>query len=291
MIDDYPISYLSSARDLGRQSPPLAPESDPLVMGDPDYDLTGVKPAQTVAPLPATGDEVREIGALLSVEPVVGRGAVKTLLQDQHSPRLIHLATHGLHLAVPEPPEPSDYYPVIRFVEVPGEGTFVTHAEGPQAGAGTQVAGLPGADADPLLRSAVALAGFNTWAAGGDLPPDAGNGLLTADDVCALDLRATRLVVLSACDTGLGDRSGTEGVLGLRWAMAVAGARTVVTSLWQVPDRATRELMVAFYERLLEGEPVAAALRSAQKEMKRRNPDPWFWGAFVVHGDPATTIR
>jgi CHAT domain-containing protein len=80
-------------------------------------------------------------------------------------------------------------------------------------------------------------------------------------------------------------------VLGLRWALGVAGAQTVVTSLWKVPDQATRRLMVAFYRRLLDGAPVAAALRSAQAEVRKRQRNPWFWGAFVVHGDPGVTIR
>ena len=66
--------------------------------------------------------------------------------------------------------------------------------------------------------------------------------------------------------------------------------RHLVTSLWQVPDRATKDLMVAFYRYLLDGEPVGEALRSAQIDTARRHPDPWHWGAFVCHGDPATTI-
>ncbi len=100
-------------------------------------------------------------------------------------------------------------------MEVPGEGVFVAGAE-----QGTQpdltLAGLPRSDADPLLRSALVLAGINTWLNGSDPPPEAGIGMLTADEVCTLDLRDTQLVVLSACETGLGDRREDEGLVGLR---------------------------------------------------------------------------
>jgi CHAT domain-containing protein len=121
-------------------------------------------------------------------------------------------------------------------------------------------------------------------------PPEAGIGLLTADEACTLNLRDTRLVVLSACDTGLGDHRSGEGLIGLRWAFGVAGARAVVTSLWQVPDRQTALLMKEFYARLTAGTAVPDALRAAQLAVRGEHPDPFYWSAFVVHGDPAATI-
>ena len=97
-------------------------------------------------------------------------------------------------------------------------------------------------------------------------------------------------MVLSACDTGLGATAPAEGVVGLRWAFGVAGARSVVTSLWSVADRATKDLMVGFHRRLLDGDPVPDALRGAQLEVRRRRPDPFYWGAFVAHGDPGAAL-
>jgi CHAT domain-containing protein len=117
------------------------------------------------------------------------------------------------------------------------------------------------------------------------LPPEAEDGLLTAEDVTGLDLLDTELVVLSACETGLGEVRTGEGVFGLRRAFIVAGARTLVMSLWKVPDEQTRELMIDFYRRVLHGQGVADALRDAQLAMKEKYPDPYYWGAFICQGD------
>jgi len=111
-------------------------------------------------------------------------------------------------------------------------------------------------------------------------------GLLTAVDVTALDLRNTELAVLSACDTGLGQMRVAEGVFGLRRAFVIAGVRTLVASLWKVPDDQTQELMVAFYGHVMDGLPVAQALRDAQRALKERHPEIRAWGAFICQGDP-----
>jgi CHAT domain-containing protein len=143
----------------------------------------------------------------------------------------------------------------------------------------------------PLLRSGLALAGANTWLRGGSPPVDAEDGLLTAEDVSGLDLRDTEMVVLSACETGLGDVRTGDGVYGLQRAFTLSGARTLVMSLWKVPDLQTEELMVAFYRRLLAGEPRALALRAAQREIREKYPEPLFWGGFVCQGDPGPLMR
>jgi CHAT domain-containing protein/tetratricopeptide (TPR) repeat protein len=159
----------------------------------------------------------------------------------------------------------------------------------------------------PGLLSGIALAGANKPQAEGD------DGILTAAEVETLDLRRTELAVLSACETGLGEVAGGEGLLGLQRAFQVAGARTVIASLWKVDDAATRDLMERFYENLWSkkkpnGEPYTKieALREAQLWMlKERGPrglkeagtedggqrtgsnrlPPYFWAAFVLSGD------
>ena len=92
-------------------------------------------------------------------------------------------------------------------------------------------------------------------------------------------------MVLSACETGLGDVQIGEGVLGLRRSFVLACAKTLVMSLWKVPDQQTQELMDDFYTRLLQSQPRAEALRAAQLTMKVRHPEPHYWGAFICQGE------
>jgi CHAT domain-containing protein len=99
-------------------------------------------------------------------------------------------------------------------------------------------------------------------------------------------LLATDPVVLSACETGLGEVRTGEGVFGLRRAFVLAGARTLVMSLWKVPDAQTQELMEDFYRRILAGQPRADALRQAQLALRAKHPDPFYWGAFICQGEP-----
>ena len=113
------------------------------------------------------------------------------------------------------------------------------------------------------------------------------DGILTAEDVSGMDLSNTELVVLSACETGLGEIQTGEGVFGLRRAFVLAGAQTFLMSLWKVPDEQTKELMLDFYERLMSGESRAKALREAQLAMKEKEKyaNPYYWGAFICQGN------
>jgi CHAT domain-containing protein len=114
---------------------------------------------------------------------------------------------------------------------------------------------------------------------------------LTAEEVTSLDLRGMDLAVLSACDTGRGTVETGEGVLGLRQSLEMAGVRTVVMSVWPVPDREARRWMAAFYESILAGTPIGEATRRASLAgLERLRSDgipahPYLWGGFVVAGD------
>lgn len=140
----------------------------------------------------------------------------------------------------------------------------------------------------PGLLSGVILAGANVESAGGR-----DDGYLTAEEVSWLNLTGVRLVVLSACETGLGQIAMGEGLIGLRRAFRTAGADSVISSLWNVGDSSTGALMQAFYTKLLstDGMGVHDALRSAQLEMLEENRDhdgdarPANWGPFIVDGD------
>jgi CHAT domain-containing protein len=126
----------------------------------------------------------------------------------------------------------------------------------------------------PLLRCGIALAGANRYE----------NGLLTALEVAGLDLRGTELVSLSACETGLGDVSSWEGVYGFRRSFFLAGAESLLVSLFPVHDDATRRLMEGFYQRLISGKGRAQALREAQLSMLG-SAEPFDWAGFVMIGD------
>jgi CHAT domain-containing protein len=96
---------------------------------------------------------------------------------------------------------------------------------------------------------------------------------------------------VTAADAGLGEDQPGEGIIGLRWAFAITGAGTVATTLWPVPDRATRALMIEFYRRFVAGDTVTDALGGAQVATRERHADPYVWGAFVSHGDPTSALR
>jgi CHAT domain-containing protein len=281
LIDDYQISYLNVGRDILRFGAKQGGHSNPpLVVADPDFnfdlavgkieeeqlfkgrqskDLRGVHFGR----LPGTRTEGRQIAERLGVSPLMAEAALETSLKAVPSPRILHIATHGFFL----PDQKQDE------TDTGGAGKW-----------GRLSFGLE----NPLLRSGLALAGANTWLTSGNLPPEAEDGIMTAEDVLGLDLHTTDLVVLSACETGLGQVQVGEGVFGLRRAFVLAGAKTLVMSLWKVPDQQTQELMIDFYGRILGGEPRAEALRQAQLTLKVKYPNPLYWGAFICQGEPGS---
>jgi CHAT domain-containing protein len=300
LIDDYQISYLTCGRDVLRfGTVATGQHAAPLVVADPDFDLESEeRPAlalELAAPsigrhsrdldrdrsayhfhrLPGTRTEGEQIATLLNVTPWLDGTALEGRLKTAcRSPRILHLATHGFFLPDQE-----------RDLNREGRGLGFDIGEFSSAKDGMARLSGPMME-NPMLRSGLALAGANTWLKAGTLPEEAEDGLLTAEDVTGLDLLATELVVLSACETGLGQVHIGEGVFGLRRAFVLAGAKTLVMSVWKVPDEPTRELMEDFYRRLLAGEGRAEALRQAQLALKAKYPEPFYWGAFICQGDP-----
>jgi CHAT domain-containing protein len=140
---------------------------------------------------------------------------------------------------------------------------------------------------DPMLRSGLLLANADLTLAG-HAPEQREDGVLTAYEASTLALEGTELVVLSACETGLGDTASGEGIFGLRRAMQVAGAHAVLSALWSVPDRETAELMTLFYQGLGHGSDAREALHESQTVMRARVKErygkdlPFYWGAFVL---------
>ncbi len=276
LIEKHQISYVVSGRELVYNQKNRKETSAPVIFADPDYNLgTDLAPVKTTRsqlklrfsssahfpPLPASAAEAANIKP--SLESFVGQQA-RVLLQDAaqeatfkelHRPQVLVLSTHGYF----------EKQPVINLA-----------------------ANEPAQFHNPLLRCGLALAGCNNRAEA--LRSGKEDGVLTGLEIVGTDLRGTELVVLSACETGLGDIGNGEGVAGLRQAFQLAGAESVVSSLWQVEDNETAKLMDLFFKNLAAGKNKSEALRQAQltriKTRRERNgaAHPFFWAAFTLTG-------
>jgi len=296
LLERYEFTYLTSGRDLLR-SQRSGPVGAALILGAPDYENLPLDPgrvdptqngpiASRLAPLvqglkalPWTEVEAKAVyRSVPGAQLKLGREATETRLLSVRAPRILHIATHGVFLN-DEPPPPAA--PALTSARM------VTRVD---LKAGATPAPLPAvAERDPLTRSALVMAGARRLAAkpvtvGGE-PRD---GLVTALEVGSMDLEGTELVVLSACETGLGQGTARQGVYGLRRAFFSAGAQTLVTSLWAVSDQGTQALMTGYYERLSKGEGRVTAMHKAMKELRKSKEHPYYWAPFIVLGSGAS---
>jgi CHAT domain-containing protein len=262
LLDDYNIYMVSNSKDIIkidiRQE--IRDKRIAYLFGNPKFDKDSGKP--TIKPLPGTKKEIEKIGNLLRVKNWIVHSYLDSTATEENlktiiSPRVLHIATHGLFLEDIESQGKFNIMESQRYVE------------------------------NPLLRSMLLFAGAgNTSHPTPALPKGEGeDGFLTAYEAMNLNLDNTELVVLSACETGLGEIKNGEGVYGLQRALQVAGAKSIIMSLWSVSDEATQELMVNFYEKWLSGKNNRDAFREAQIELKKRYPGFYYWGAFVMVGE------
>ena len=211
--------------------------------------------------LPGTAEEVKKIKQLFEQKKIITKSFVQTKATEENlkalsgnSPQILHIATHGFFL-----PEPDKKRKENNFNN---ENTYTL------------------AD-DPLLRSGLILSGGN-YAWSGKTPIDGvEDGIATAYEISQLNLSNTELVVLSACETALGDVKGSEGVFGLQRAFKMAGVKKMIVSLWQVPDKETAELMTTFYSYWMKGKTINDAFTQAQADMRKKY-SPFYWAAFVL---------
>ncbi|WP_437299126.1 tetratricopeptide repeat protein [Sorangium sp. So ce426] len=284
LVERYAFTYLPSGRDLVRLRATAPARQGAFVFAAPNYDRpaatspprnTGDPPSDTnvamwFPPLASAAEEGRALGRQLpGAQVLLGADATERAVKALRGPRLLHIVTHGFFQQNQKEPH-APPQPVLLDVGSRGLnawGSALPHIE------------------NPLLRSGLAFAGANRRSTGNDND----DGILTALEASQLDLNGTKLVVLAACETGVGDARSGDGVYGLRRALVMAGAETQVMSLWKVRDDATRELMQAYYDRLLAGGGRGEALRQAQLAMLA-NPDrahPFFWASFIASGSDA----
>ncbi len=278
LVETYSFSYLTSGRDLLRLSAQEKSERASVIIANPSFNLavTGDLPANDTAntgasarrsadfnearfsSLPGTAAEAYALKNLLpDAQMFTERAATEAALKRISKPRILHIATHGFFL-----PDRSPSTDERRLAVAVTRET--TRSE------------------NPLLRSGLVLAGAMRRQSGAGE-----DGILTALEVAGLDLWGTKLVVLSACETGLGEVNNGDGVYGLRRALVLAGSETQVMTLWRVSDAATRDLMIAYYTRLKADEGRMEALRQVQLEMLKsvRHNHPYFWASVIQSGD------
>jgi tetratricopeptide (TPR) repeat protein/CHAT domain-containing protein len=246
--DRWSVRYISASRDLRPRLQPPKPQSKGTIAANPNYDF----PTNPIAPpptpeiqksgtpaslgnkltlLPQTEALAQKIARSLDIEPHLGNDAQAANLRQLRSPQYLIIATHGLQGLDPE----------------------------------------GGDNPDPMRDAGLALAGYNTHLAGGELPPELEKGLFTARNLLELDLWGTELAVLLACSSGTGTVRQGEGIFGLKRALAIAGVPTLIVSLWDVPVQASILLMDKFFEYYRDegaSKPAPVALQDAQSYIR-----------------------
>ena len=253
-MSQYDLITIGNSKDLIalKQRKQVVAKKDAFLLGFPDYGAVAV-------PLPGTKVEIEGINKIL-----IAAGYKTTLRQERlaseatlkavKAPTIMHIATHGYFLA---------------DADLQGGDALGVSAES--------------AKNNPLLRSGLILAGAPKQSNDVDLSSN-DNGILTANEAMNLNLEGTDLIVLSACETGLGDVRSGEGVYGLQRAFIVAGASALVMSLWKVDDAATQQLMTNFYTNWTKTGNKVKAFKLAQQQLMMKYKEPYYWGAFVMVG-------
>lgn len=278
VADEWDIQMVTNTKDLVVRKEQQAPVANAFLFGYPDYNavnssaltkvsdnaeatilppdsLNTILPKGNIAPLPGTEKEVDGLQKKLqqanwqTTAHLLGQ-ASEVNLKKLQKPKLLHIATHGFFMEEDQ------------------------HRAGVPAGAAV----------NPLLRSGLLLAGAQQTL-NGKINPDGEDGILTAYEAMNLNLDNTDLVVLSACETGLGEVKNGEGVFGLQRAFQTAGAKSIIMSLWKVSDESTEELMQVFYDRWLATGDKRASFKQAQQQIKNKYKSPYHWGAFVMVGE------
>ena len=274
VLDNSNILLISNTKDLHinkTKTKQISEKQYAMMFGNPQFYLntqpgrplptSGLtrSTAEVVTPLPGTKAEIEELNDLLDrkgweIDKYMDSKADESSIKKVTNPRVFHVATHGF------------------FKETPKQAKL------------DQEFNANAAYENPLLKTGLLLAGAGDILNQTQFNYNVDNGILTAYEAMNLNLDQTDLVVLSACETGLGEVQAGEGVFGLQRAFLVAGARTIVMSLFKVSDEATQQLMVKFYRKWIETGNKRQAFIDAKKEIRNEYQNPIYWGPFVMIG-------
>lgn len=220
--------------------------------------------------LPATEEEVASLSEILDSNGVntvtyIKESSSESNLKQVQSPSILHIATHGFFAG-----------------EWPKEDVVVEKGDVEFRSGNSKRTFIKALDDDPMHNSGIVLAGVENY---NNSPYSTDqDGVLTAFEASTLNLQDTELVVLSACETGVGSVKNGEGVYGLQRAFTLAGANSVLMSLWSVDDRITKELMVCFYNEWMRTGNKHKSFAYAQNKIREQYPSPFYWGAFIMFG-------
>jgi CHAT domain-containing protein len=262
VIDNANIVLVSNTKDMYLRkisSKKALPENTASMFGNPTFYLTASSD-QSVSSLPGTEKEVNQVQFMLKQKgwitaEFVEKSASEENIKEINSPKIFHIATHGF------------YKPSVQ-------GTLNDELQGNEAAL----------NQNPLMRTGLLLKGAGDLMGKTEYNYNMENGILTAYEAMSLNLDKTDLVVLSACETGLGDLEAGEGVYGLQRAFLVAGAKVLIMSMFKVDDEATQKLMLKFYQKWLNSANLRQSFIEAKKELRVDYADPIYWGAFMMIG-------
>jgi tetratricopeptide (TPR) repeat protein len=264
VIDNSNIVIVSNTKDLFTKKQKVktqvaAPKNNATMIGNPLF-YASISANQEIPQLPGTEKEISELDDLLkkngwSTLEYTEDKASEQIVKELNSPRIFHIATHGF------------YSPTIDKSEL----ERLTESESKLA-------------ENPLMKSGLLLSGAGEILAKTRYNFNIDNGVLTAYEAMNLNLDQTDLVVLSACETGLGEISNGEGVYGLQRAFLVAGAKVLVMSMFKVDDAATQELILNFYKKWTNTGNMRLSFVEAKKELRVKYPEPYYWSPFMMIG-------
>lgn len=260
VIDNSNIVLVSNSKDLYLRKVRTRTQADntATMFGNPTFYLTA-SVDKSIPDLPGTEKEVEELQALLkqkgwTTSEYVETSASEERVKEIDNPKIFHIATHG-------------------FSPDPTQSTADQLAENEAA-----------LSENPLMKTGLLLKGAGDVLSKAKYNYNIESGILTAYEAMSLNLDQTDLVVLSACETGLGEVTSGEGVYGLQRAFLVAGAKTLIMSMFKVDDDATQKLVLNFYRKWLNSNNLRQSFIEAKKELRAEYPEPIYWGAFMMIG-------